>query len=65
MVLLVQTIITLLTFAAASFYFLIEEGTAIAGYHIIFALGIMPLILAAIAYFVPVLTRSGKTGRWI
>lgn len=27
--------------------------------HIAFALGVLPLILAAIAYFVPVLTRSG------
>ncbi len=28
--------------------------------HIILALGIMPLILAAMAYFIPVLTRTGK-----
>jgi hypothetical protein len=33
--------------------------------HIAFALGIMPLILAAIAYFVPVLTRSGPAPRWL
>jgi hypothetical protein len=36
--------------------------------HVAFALGVMPLILAAIAYFVPVLTRSGTPGlsiRWV
>lgn len=36
--------------------------------HVAFALGVMPLILAAIAYFVPVLTRSGIAGlsiRWV
>jgi hypothetical protein len=36
--------------------------------HVAFALGVMPLILAAIAYFVPVLTRSGTAGlsiRWV
>lgn len=30
--------------------------------HLAFALGVMPLILAAMGYFVPVLTRSGATG---
>ena len=30
--------------------------------HLAFALGVMPLILAAISYFVPVLTRSGGAG---
>lgn len=29
--------------------------------HVAFALGILPLILAAMAYFIPVLTRSGST----
>ena len=33
--------------------------------HVAFALGIMPLILAAIAYFVPVLTRSGTPPGWL
>jgi hypothetical protein len=31
--------------------------------HVAFALGVLPLILAAMAYFVPVLTRSGTPGR--
>lgn len=30
--------------------------------HLAFALGVMPLILAAMGYFVPVLTRSGAAG---
>lgn len=30
--------------------------------HVAFALGVMPLILAAMTYFVPVLTRSGPAG---
>jgi hypothetical protein len=64
-VLLVQMTITLLTFVVASFYFLTGGGTAIAGYHVILAIGILPLILAAMVYFVPVLTRTGKTGPWI
>ena len=33
--------------------------------HIAFALGALPLILAAIAYFVPVLTRSGTPPAWL
>ena len=31
--------------------------------HLVFAVGALPLILAAMSYFVPVLTRSGKTPR--
>jgi len=30
--------------------------------HVAFALGVLPLILAAMAYFIPVLTRSGGAG---
>lgn len=30
--------------------------------HLAFALGILPLVLAAMGYFIPVLTRSGGTG---
>jgi len=33
--------------------------------HVAFALGAMPLILAAVAYFVPVLTRSGGAAPWL
>ncbi|MDP1610352.1 MAG: hypothetical protein Q8M11_04800 [Sulfuritalea sp.] len=45
-------------------------GSLIAGYnppqlaaHVAFALGVLPLILAAMSYFIPVLTRSGTAGR--
>ncbi len=38
----------------------LPEIPAAARLHIILALGIMPLILAAMAYFIPVLTRTGK-----
>jgi len=31
--------------------------------HVAFALGVLPLILAAMAYFIPVLTRSGAAGQ--
>jgi hypothetical protein len=31
--------------------------------HLAFALGVMPLVLAALGYFVPVLTRSGAASR--
>ena len=37
-------------------------GTPQLAAHLAFALGVLPLILAAMTYFVPVLTRSGATG---
>lgn len=33
--------------------------------HLAFALGVLPLILAAIAYFVPVLTRGATAAPWL
>ena len=33
--------------------------------HLAFALGIVPLIFAAMSHFIPVLTRTGDPGRWI
>ena len=33
--------------------------------HLVLALGILPLIIAAMIYFVPVLTRSGDAPRWL
>lgn len=61
----IQVALTLLAFAAAALLFLSDGHAAIAGYHIVFAVGILPLILAAMTHFVPVLTRSGRTGRLI
>ena len=34
-----------------------------AAWHLLFATGALPMILAAMAYFVPVLTRTGQIGR--
>lgn len=61
----IQIALTLLAFVAASLLFLSGGSTAIASYHVVFAIGILPLILAAMAHFVPVLTRSGTTNRYI
>ena len=38
------------------------HGTPQLAAHVAFALGLLPLILAAMGYFVPVLTRSGQPG---
>lgn len=60
-----QAVVTLLTFIAASILVLLHENAAIFSYHIIFAVGIIPLILAAMVHFVPVLARSRKPSKWI
>lgn len=59
MLLPLQVAIALLAFVAAACLLLTGYGPAIAGYHLVFAVGILPLILAAMAHFIPVLTRSG------
>lgn len=60
-----QVALTLLTFIAASFLALSRESAAIISYHIIFAIGIVPLILAAMVHFVPVLARSRTPGPFV
>ena len=60
-----QVAVTLLTFIAASILALSRGGAAIVSYHIIFAIGIMPLILGAMVYFVPVLARSKIPGKFV
>lgn len=60
-----QVAITLLTFLAASGLALWQGIVPIASYHIIFAVGVVPLILGAMIYFVPVLTRSKVPGQSI
>lgn len=59
----VQVAIALLTFIAASLLAVLGGSAAIVIYHIIFAMGIVPLILSAMVYFVPVLTRSKSPNR--
>lgn len=53
-----QVAVALLTFIAASTLVLMQWNAAIVSYHVIFAIGVVPLILAAMIHFVPVLTRS-------
>lgn len=53
----------LLALAAAGIMLLGSQVAPALAAHVAFALGILPLILAAIAYFVPVLTR-GSASPW-
>lgn len=57
-----QVVVTLLTFVAAPTFVLLHRAAAIISYHIIFAIGIVPLTLGAMVHFPPVLARS-KTPR--
>jgi hypothetical protein len=60
-----QVAVTLLTFIATSILAWSHGSAAIASDHIIFAIGIVPLILAAMVHFVPVLARSITPGKFI
>ena len=51
-------IATLLSLLMAAALLMARRGAPALGAHIAFALGVMPLILAAMSYFVPVLTRG-------
>ncbi|MBI5109527.1 MAG: hypothetical protein HZA62_12335 [Rhodocyclales bacterium] len=51
-------IATLLALMMAVALLMARRGAPALGAHIAFALGVMPLILAAMSYFVPVLTRG-------
>jgi hypothetical protein len=55
---------TLLAFATALALFALTPARLLAA-HVIFALGVVPLILAAMGFFVPVLTRSRAPERAI
>jgi len=56
---------TLLSLATASVLLIAGQGTPQLAAHVAFAPGVLPLILAAISYFVPVLTRSaGFAASW-
>ena len=58
---------TLLLLLLAAAVLAAGRGTPALAAHIGFALGVMPLILAAVAYFVPVLTRGpeASTAAWL
>jgi hypothetical protein len=60
--------LTLLALLASVVLTLTELGSPVAVAHLTFAVGIVPLIFAAISHFVPVLTRTGdpeKRIRWL
>lgn len=52
----------LVSLAAAGLLLIVGQGAPQLSAHLAFALGIVPLILAAMGYFVPVLTRSAAAG---
>lgn len=55
----VLVVVALAGFAAAALLSASQVMAPAAWAHVAFAMGVMPLILGAIGYFVPVLTRSG------
>lgn len=57
--------LTLLSLIGSAVLALSGLGSPVAVAHLAFAVGIVPLIFAAISHFVPVLTRSGSPGRLI
>lgn len=52
----------LISLVSSAVLLIVGHATAQLAAHIAFALGVLPLILAAMAYFVPVLTRSAGAG---
>jgi len=57
--------LTLLSLLATAILTVAGWGAPLAVAHLAFAVGIVPLIFAAMIHFVPVLTRSGDPGLWI
>jgi len=57
--------LTLLSLLGSAILALSGLGSPLAVAHLAFAVGIVPLIFAAMTHFVPVLTRTGDPGRWI
>lgn len=52
-------ILTLLSLTGSALWHFSGAGSSLAAAHLAFAVGILPLILAAMLHFVPVLTRTG------
>lgn len=63
--LIFQVTVTLLTLIISPIFVLLHKNAAIVNYHLLFSIGIIPLILAAMVHFIPVLARSKKPGKWI
>lgn len=57
--------LTLLALLLSAILALNGLGSPLAVAHLAFAVGIVPLIFAAMSHFVPVLTRTGDPGRWL
>lgn len=57
--------VTVAALAASVFLALAGWGAPVAVAHLAFAVGIVPLIFAAMSHFVPVLTRTGQPARAI
>jgi len=57
--------LTLLSLLASVVLTLAGLGSHLAVAHLAFAVGIVPLIFAAMTHFIPVLTRTGDPGPWI
>ena len=57
--------LTLLALLGSAVLALSGVGSPLAVAHLAFAVGIVPLIFAAMSHFVPVLTRTGDPGRLI
>lgn len=57
--------LTLLSLLGSAVLALSGVGSPLAVAHLAFAVGIVPLIFAAMSHFVPVLTRTGDPGPWV
>lgn len=57
--------LTILALLGSAILALSGVGSPLAVAHLAFAVGIVPLIFAAMSHFVPVLTRTGDPGPWI
>lgn len=57
--------VTVAALLASAVLTLAELGVPVAVAHLAFAVGIVPLIFAAISHFVPVLTRSGRPAKLV
>ncbi|MBZ0106070.1 MAG: hypothetical protein K8H84_10620 [Sulfuricella denitrificans] len=65
MILIFLVLVATLAMAGAWLLSFVSDLHRAAHVHLVFALGVMPLIMAAMTHFVPVLTRTGKPGRQV
>ncbi|PWB58834.1 MAG: hypothetical protein C3F18_01730, partial [Nitrosomonadales bacterium] len=65
MLLVLMVMAAILAMAGAMVLPLLTDLHRAAHIHLVFALGVMPLIMGAMIHFVPVLTRSGMAARQV